>query len=178
MAAKRSPGRVTRGRGKAAATQSPRVAAWLERHPGADNPRSKNYDPNWHQRARGHKPKEHVTRAERAAAEGKSTSRDRQYMSRVAKGIVRRTGRTPEEVKATLEKIRAERGMEAIEAINRDHVANRKRKRKRNRVWMFDPKANKQRRVEVYGSGRADVMAEMQAMAAKYGVPVDYFWYH
>lgn len=177
MARKASPGGRKGHRGKPAATLSPRVRGWLDRHPGANNPRSKNYDPHWHQKARGHKPREHVTRAERSVATGGTTSRERQYVSRFIAKQVRRNGRTPEEMRANLERVRAQHGMVAIERINQSVNTHHRIKRERVREWVKGPDG-KRHRVEIHSGGDPDIWDAMLEAAAEYDLPVDYFWYH
>lgn len=177
MARKASPSRSSRGKGKPAATLNPRVRGWLERHPGANNPRSKNYDPNWHQRARGHKPAEHVTRAERSVAAGQATSRDRQYISRLTAKQAKRNGRDAGEVRANFNRVREQHGMAAIEGINKSVNTHHRLKRERVREWVKGADG-KRHRVEIHSGGDPDIWDAMLEAAAKYDLPVDYFWYH
>lgn len=159
-------------RGASPSAQDKRVAGWLQRHPGASDPASKNYDPLWRQKSRGHKAHEHVTRRERTVAAGGVPSGEREFIKRLAKRQATRAGRDQASVVVELTGLRSRLGMGKVKELsalvngyNREvHGDTRRRIRRRAKV------GDKIVRFEMPAPGRSERRAKMEALAAEWGI--------
>jgi hypothetical protein len=79
-----------RGQPRPLSPHEKRIAGWLARHPGATDPKSKSYDPDWRQHARGHKAREHVERKARETRRYGLTPYQRSVVRKFAAAQARR----------------------------------------------------------------------------------------
>jgi hypothetical protein len=166
--------------------QERRERSWLSRHPGANRPGSPNYDPNWKQRARGHKVEiregvkvsEHVTRRERAEHAGRVTEQQSAAIRRFADKQAKRQdiGLDRDEVYRDLKQLADVHGFAAFERV-RD-ATKRLSRRRRVRVERWKRRDLKVVQFEGEIRARGAARAEMEAIAAAYGIDWRLLYYH
>lgn len=159
--------------------QQKRERSYLSRHPGADNPRSPNYDPHWKQRARGHRLREHVTRAERAIAAGRVTSAQQQSIRRFADKQAKRLegeGLDRDDVYQALKDLADRHGYAAFEQSR--EMVNRLSRRRRVRVERWKRRDLRIVQFEGEMAARGANRAAMHALAERFGIDWRLLFYH
>ena len=171
-------------RAPAARPLTTRSQRWLAKHPGASNPRSKNYDPNWLQKSRGHKPAEHVIRRERELATTGLTNYERSVIRKIAYRQAGRMNQTetrvdPDEVNRRLQLWAREKGFARVQEL-RDRIKQLE-KTKRHRVRVRRKIGGRVIRVEI--TGASSNVGTMQSAFADFDLPdlpddlPEWFWF-
>lgn len=172
----------SRARGKPRARSSnERVNAWLRRHPGADNPRSKNYDPHWHQHARGHKTAEHKLREARDIRLGQLTQSQRSSLKRYAERMGPRSDSDPEELFDQLYGAAQAHGFGFFEQLKAARAELRSDYRSRNKRTRAQRRHRTPRDpivIQADTRGRSANRAKMEAFAARYNIDWRLLFYH